>query len=81
MAKTIIYYDENGEILCSKSGNYKQPAGQVAYIETEIPSGYIPVSVGENGAVVTEALPLTEEQKRLLALEEQMNALIGVEEG
>ena len=80
MAKTIIYYDESGEILVSASGDYKKPTGQVSVIETEIPDGYIPVSVGEGGEVITEALPLTPEQQRLAALEAQMNALIGAEE-
>lgn len=80
MAHTIIYYDESGEILFSASGDYKKPTGQVSTIETEIPDGYIPVSVGEGGEVITEALPLTSEQQRLAALEAQMNALIGAEE-
>ena len=79
MAKTIIYYDESGEILVSASGDYKKPTGQVSVIETEIPDGYIPVSVGEGGEIITEALPLTPEQQRIRELEKQVNALIGAE--
>ena len=80
MAKTIIYYDESGEILVSASGDYKKPTGQVSVIETEIPDGYIPVSVGEGGEIITEALPLTPEQQRIRELEKQVNALIGAED-
>ena len=79
MAQTIIYHDSTGKIIFAESGDYIQPTGDVGYIETEIPDGYTPVRV-ENGAVITEALPLTSEQQRLAALEAQMNALIGAEE-
>ena len=79
MAKAIIYYDENREILMSRAGDYKKPAGQVSYIETEIPDGYLPVGVDEYGAVITEAIPLTAEQQRIRELEAQVNALIGAE--
>ena len=79
MAKAIIYYDENREILMSRAGDYKKPSGQVSYIETEIPDGYLPVGVDEHGAVITEALPLTAEQQRIRELEAQVNALIGAD--
>lgn len=79
MAKSIIYYDETGKILLRQSGNYTTPTGQVSTLEVEIPDGYIPVSVGPDGQVVTEQLPLTADQQRIAALEQQMNALIGVE--
>ena len=79
MAKTIIYYDETGKIIMSESGDYLKPTGQVSTLEVEIPDGYIPVSVGADGQVVTEQLPLTADQQRIAALEEQMNALIGAE--
>ena len=79
MAKTIIYYDESEKILFSQSGDYIKPTGQVSVIETEIPDGYIPVSVGAVGEVITEALPLTPEQQRIRELEKQVNALIGAE--
>ena len=79
MAQTIIYYDSTGKIIMSEAGNYTKPAGSVSYIETAIPDGYIPVSVGEGGEIITEALPLTPEQQRIRALEEQVNALIGAE--
>lgn len=79
MAQTIIFYDEAGVILRSASGNYTKPTGQVSYIETDIPDGYIPVSIGEGGEVITEALPLTAEQQRIRDLEAQVNALIGAE--
>ena len=80
MAKAIIYYDENREILMSRAGDYKKPSGRVSYIETEIPDGYLPVGVDEHGAVITEAIPLTAEQRRIQALEQQVNALIGAED-
>src|SRR5699024_2261536 len=58
MAQTLLYYDPTGKIIMSEAANYPQPAGSVSYIETEIPDGYIPVSVGEGGEIITEALPL-----------------------
>lgn len=79
MAKTIIYYDETGKIIMSESGDYLKPTGQVSTLEVEIPDGYVPVSVGADGQVVTEQIPLTADQQRIAALEEQMNALIGAE--
>ena len=79
MAQTIIYYDSTGKIIMSEAGNYTKPAGSVSYIETEIPDGYIPVSVGEGGEIITEALPMTPEQQRIRDLEKQVNALIGAE--
>ena len=79
MAKSIIYYDETGKILLRQSGNYTTPTGQVSTLEVEIPEGYIPVSIGSDGQVVTEQVPLTAEQQRITALEQQMNALIGAE--
>lgn len=79
MANTIIYYDESGTVLLSQKGDYLKPVGSVSYLETTIPDGYIPASVGENGEVVTEALPKSAEQQRLDALEQQMDALIGAE--
>lgn len=79
MAKAIIYYDENQEILMSRAGDYKKPSGQVSYIETEIPDGYLPVGIDEHGAVITEAIPLTAEQQRIRELEAQVNALIGAD--
>ena len=79
MAKTLIYYDESGEILMSQTGDYLKPTGQVSTLEVEIPDGYIPVSVGADGQVVTEQIPLTADQQRIAALEQQMNALIGAE--
>ena len=79
MAKTIIYYDETGKIIMSESGDYLKPTGQVSTLEVEIPDGYVPVSVGEDGQVVTEQIPLTADQQRIAAPEEQMNALIGAE--
>ena len=63
MAQTIIYYDSTGKIIMSEAGNYTKPAGSVSYIETEIPDGYIPVSVGEGGEIITEALPLPSSKK------------------
>lgn len=80
MAQTIIYYDSTGKIIMSEAGNYTKPTGSVSYIETEIPDGYIPVSVGEGGEIITEALPLTPEQQRIRELEKQVNALIGAED-
>ena len=79
MPNTIVYYDETGKIIMTESGNYLKPAGAVSYLETTIPDGYIPASVGENGEVITEALPKSAEQQRLDALEQQMDALIGAE--
>lgn len=79
MAKTIIYYDETGKIIMSESGDYLKPTGQVSTLEVEIPDGYVPVSVGADRQVVTEQIPLTADQQRIAALEEQMNALIGAE--
>lgn len=79
MGKTIVYYDEAGRVLLSQRGDYTVPTGQVSTLEVEIPEGYIPVSVGPDGQVVTEQIPLTADQQRIAALEEQMNALIGAE--
>ena len=61
------------------AGFRRDGVGAVSYLETTIPDGYIPASVGENGEVVTEALPKSAEQQRLDALEQQMDALIGAE--
>lgn len=80
MANTIVYYDETGKIIMTESGNYIKPTGTVSYIETEIPSDYSIVSVDpETNEPILEELPKTDEQLRLEALEEQMNALLGVE--
>ena len=78
--KTIVIYDNNGKIYMTQSGNVTAENG-ANITETDIPDGYTVSSVNtETGEPVLEAIPKTAEQLRLEALEEQMNALIGVNE-
>ena len=79
--KTIVIYDDNGEIYMTQSGDNVTAENGANITETEIPDGYTVSSVNtETGEPVLEAIPKTAEQLRLEALEEQMNALIGVNE-
>lgn len=78
---TLIIYDSKGNMLMSVTGDYLKPDGELKYIEYEVPEGYIVKSVNlETDEPVLEPIPKTDEQLRLEALEEQMNALIGVDE-
>lgn len=73
-----IVFDENGNIIMTTS---RTGYGKVSAIEADVPNGYYIKSVNpETNEPVLEPIPKTDEQLRLEALEEQMNALIGVDE-
>lgn len=72
-----IIYDSTGIILMTTS---QTGYGKISAIEAEVPDGYYVKSVDtETNEPVLEPIPKTDEQLRLEALEEQMNALLGVE--
>lgn len=74
--QTIIY-DETGTIIMTTS---QTGYGKISAIEADIPDGYYVKSVDtETNEPVLESIPKTDEQLRIEALEQQMNALIGVE--
>ena len=74
---TIIYNKSNGKVILMMSETIEA----VSSVMSDIPDGYTVSSVNtETGEPVLEAIPKTAEQLRLEALEEQMNALIGVNE-
>lgn len=76
MLTTIIYNSTGGIIMTTSQTGM----GAVSSIEYDIPDGYTVSSVNvKTGEPVLEAIPKTDEQLRLEALEQQMNALIGVE--
>lgn len=73
---TIIYNKSNGKVILMTS----EAIEAVSSVVADIPAGYTVASVNtETGEPVFEAIPKTDEQLRLEALEEQMNALLGVE--
>lgn len=77
MLYTIIY-DETSEIIMATS---QTGYGKISAIEAEVPDGYYVKSVDpETNEPVLEPVPKTDEQLRIEALEQQMNALIGVNE-
>lgn len=77
MLTTIIYNSTGGIIMTTSQTG----VGAVSSIEYDIPDGYTVSSVNvETGEPVFEAIPKTEDQLRLEALERQMNALLGVSE-
>ena len=79
--KTIVIYDDNGEIYMTQSGDNVTAENGANITETEIPDGYTVSSVNtETGEPIFEEIPKTEEQQRIEALERQMNALLGVSE-
>lgn len=76
MLNTIIY-DSTGNIIMTTS---QTGYGKISAIEAEVPDGYYVKSVNvETNEPVLEAIPKTADQLRIEALEEQMNALLGVE--
>lgn len=77
MLNTIIYSATGAIILTTTQTGY----GNISAVEVDVPDGCYVKSVNpENGQSVIEPIPKTEEQKRLDAIEAQMNALIGVNE-
>lgn len=73
---TIIYNKSTGNVILMMSDTIEE----VSSIVYDIPDGYTVSSINvETGEPVLEAIPKTDEQLRLEALEQQMNALIGVE--
>lgn len=76
MLNTIIYSSTGAIILTTTQTGY----GNISAVEVDVPDGYYVKSViPETGQPVIESVPKTEEQKRLDAIEAQMNTLIGVE--
>lgn len=74
---TIIYNKSTGNVILMMSETIEA----VSSVVSDIPDGYTVTSVNvETGEPVFEAIPKTDEQLRLEALEEQMNALIGANE-
>ena len=77
MLTTIIYNSTGGIIMTTSQTGM----GAVSSIEYDIPDGYTVSSVNtETGEPIFEAIPKTEDQQRIEALERQMNALLGVSE-
>ena len=73
---TIIYNKSTGNVILMMSDTIEE----VSSIVYDIPDGYTVSSINvETGEPVLEAIPKTDEQLRLEALEQQMNALLGVE--
>ena len=74
---TIIYNKSNGKVILMMSEKIEA----VSSVVSDIPDGYTVSSVNvETGEPVLEAIPKTEDQQRIEALERQMNALLGVSE-
>lgn len=66
--KTLIIYDNKGQIFSKMAGSYLLPQGGIQYLEVEIPDGKriksgigIDVSVTPNVAIL-EDIPKTQEQ-------------------
>ena len=77
MLYTIIYDSTGNIIMTTSQTGYEK----ISAIEVEVPDGYYVKSVNaETNEPVLEPIPKTEEQKRLDAIEAQMNALIGANE-
>lgn len=74
---TIIYNKLTGGLILTISETIEN----VSSLVFDIPDGYTVSSVNvETGEPVLEAIPKTEDQQRIEALERQMNALLGVSE-
>lgn len=74
---TIIYNKSNGNVILMMS----EAIEAVSSVVADIPDGYTVSSVNaETGEPVFEAIPKTEDQQRIEALERQMNELLGVSE-
>lgn len=77
--KTLVFYDNNGKIFYMTTGSYEIPNGGIQYLETEIPSGKMLVSIDvsdhKNPTPIFEDIPEDETSKRLSELEEEDMAL------
>ena len=79
--KTIVIYDNNGEIYMTQSGDDVTAENGVNITETEIPEGFYPSSVNpDTKEVIFAEIPKTKEQQDIADLKAQMNALLGVSE-
>ena len=78
--KTIVIYDDNGEIYMTQSGNVTAENG-ANITETEIPDGFYPSSVNpDTKEVIFAEIPKTKEQQDIAEIKAQLNALTGVSE-
>ena len=78
--KTIVIYDDNGEIYMTQSGNVTAENG-ANITETEIPEGFYPSSVNpDTKEVIFAEIPKTKEQQDIAEIKAQLNALMGVSE-
>lgn len=74
---TIIYNKSTGNVILMMSDTIEAVSSVVA----DVPAGYTVSTVNiETGEPVLEEIPKTDEQKRIEALERQINALLGVSE-
>ena len=73
--KTLVFYDNSGKIFCMTTGAYEIPNGGIQYLETEIPSDKLLVSIDvsdpNNPTPIFEDIPEDETTKRLSELEEE----------
>lgn len=79
--KTLVVYDELGNIVLQRSGNYDSPVGQISAIEFEIPEGMLFKGVDvKTNTPIFEPKPKTELEilREELALTKEM-ATVAVE--
>lgn len=79
--KTIVIYDDNGEIYMTQSGDNVTAENGANITETEIPDGFYPSSVNpDTKEVIFAEIPKTKEQQDIAEIKAQLNALTGVSE-
>ena len=79
----LIYYDSNGVVYSEYGGDYDKPPEMILYaVEYEMPKGYRAQSVNpETKEVTIEKSPFYSLEEKVKELEEQLNALLAVDEG
>lgn len=79
--KTIVIYDDTGNIYMTQSGDDVTAENGANIVETEIPEGFYPSSVDpDTKEVIFTEIPKTKEQQDIAEIKAQLNALMGVSE-
>ena len=76
--KTLIIYDDTGNIYFQASGDFVEPRGGLQYIITEIPEGQRIASIDmttDPHTVIFEDIPKTENQELVERVDLLENAL------